>query len=151
MKRVLTYGTFDLFHVGHLSILERLRGLGDHLSVGISTDQFNAKKGKVCVVSYAERVAIVSALRCVDEIIPEENWEQKVGDIKRLKIDIFGMGHDWQGKFDNLAKYCEVVYLPRTEGVSTTELRTKISMKHSPLLDPRAKKELPTKVRPHLK
>jgi glycerol-3-phosphate cytidylyltransferase len=146
MKRVLTYGTFDLFHIGHLNILERLRGLGDYLAVAISTDEFNAVKGKQCVVSYAERAAIVSALRCVDEVIPEENWDQKAGDISRLKIDIFGMGHDWQGKFDHLAKYCEVVYLPRTEGVSTTELRTKISIKHNPLLDIRAKDELLAKL-----
>jgi glycerol-3-phosphate cytidylyltransferase len=151
MKRVITYGTFDLFHIGHLNILERLRALGDSLAVGISTDEFNATKGKQCVVSYAERAAIVSALRCVDEVIPEENWEQKVNDIARLKIAVFGMGHDWQGKFDHLSKYCEVVYLPRTEGVSTTELRTKISIKHNPLIDMRAKKGTLAKARADLK
>jgi glycerol-3-phosphate cytidylyltransferase len=131
MKRVITYGTFDLFHIGHLNILERLRSLGDYLVVGISTDKFNAQKGKQCVVPYAERSAIVSALRCVDEIVPEERWEQKVDDVARFKIDIFGMGDDWKGKFDNLSKYCQVIYLPRTEGVSTTELQTKITIRHN--------------------
>lgn len=149
MKRVITYGTFDLFHIGHLNILERLRALGDYLVVGISTDEFNAQKGKQCVVSYAERAAIVSALRCVDEVIPEERWEQKADDVSRLKIDIFGMGSDWQGKFDDLSKYCQVVYLPRTEGVSTTELRTTISIKHNPR--PRAGQGSLAKPRPHLK
>src|SRR6202012_5942556 len=112
MKRVLTYGTFDLFHIGHLNILERLRALGDGLVVGISTDDFNHKKGKQCVVSYAERAAIVGALRCVDEIVPEENWEQKVDDIRRYGISTFGMGSDWQGKCDNRSKDGADVYLP---------------------------------------
>ena len=127
MKRIITYGTFDLFHVGHLNLLERLRALGDHLTVGVSTDGFNDTKGKQCVVSYEDRARIIAALRCVDAIIPEETWEQKPNDIQSLKIDVFGMGHDWAGKFDDLTQYCDVVYLPRTEGVSTTSLRTLIS------------------------
>jgi glycerol-3-phosphate cytidylyltransferase len=134
MKRVITYGTFDLFHIGHLNILERLRALGDHLVVAISTDDFNTIKNKQCVVPYAERARIVRALRCVDEVIPEENWEQKIDDITRLQINVFGMGSDWEGKFDHLAKHCDVVYLPRTEGISTTSLRTTISIKHNPLI-----------------
>jgi glycerol-3-phosphate cytidylyltransferase len=140
MKRVITYGTFDLFHIGHLNILERLRALGDQLVVAVSTDDFNTAKGKLCVVPYAERAAIVAALRCVDDVVPEENWEQKADDIARLNIGVFGMGDDWRGKFDHLAKYCEVVYLPRTEGVSTRELRSKISIKHNPLRDIRDKR-----------
>ena len=135
MKRVITYGTFDLFHIGHLNILERLRAMGDHLVVAISTENFSALKGKKSVVSFAERARIVAALRCVDEVIPEENWEQKIGDIRRLNINLFGMGDDWNGKFDHLSKYCDVVYLPRTEGVSTTFLREKISISHNPFLD----------------
>jgi glycerol-3-phosphate cytidylyltransferase len=132
MKRVITYGTFDLFHIGHLNILERLRMLGDQLVVAVSTDEFNATKGKRSVVPFAERARIVSALKCVDEVIPENNWEQKIEDICSLKIAVFGMGHDWEGKFDFLKKHCEVVYLPRTEGVSTTHLRETISVKHNP-------------------
>jgi glycerol-3-phosphate cytidylyltransferase len=132
-RRVITYGTFDLFHIGHLNILERLRALGGHLAVGISTDAFNATKGKKSVIPYVERVAIVRALRCVDEVFPEETWEQKPGDIKRLRIDTFGMGDDWRGKFDHLSEFCEVVYLPRTEGVSTTFLLSEISVKHRPM------------------
>jgi glycerol-3-phosphate cytidylyltransferase len=127
MKRIITYGTFDLFHVGHLNLLERLRALGDHLTVGVSTDAFNDIKSKQCVVSYEERARIIAALRCVDAVIPEETWEQKPDDIRTLKIDVFGMGHDWAGRFDDLAQYCDIVYLPRTEGVSTTSLRTLIS------------------------
>lgn len=123
MKRVLTYGTFDLLHIGHLNLLERLRAMGDHLTVAISTDEFNRIKGKRCVMPYDERIRLVAALRCVDAVIPETNWEQKPGDVQRLGIDVFGMGHDWEGKFDHLSAYCDVVYLPRTGGISTTILR----------------------------
>lgn len=123
MKRVLTYGTFDLLHVGHLNLLERLRALGDHLTVAVSTDDFNRVKGKKCVVPFGERMRLVAALRCVDAVIPEEHWDQKPGDIQRLDIDLFGMGDDWTGRFDALSRYCDVVYLPRTDGISTTLLR----------------------------
>lgn len=124
MKRtVLTYGTFDLFHVGHLNLLIRLRQMGDELIVGVSTDEFNALKGKKTVVPFCDRVEIVKALKCVDRVIPEENWEQKVGDIKCYGVSTFGMGNDWEGRFDELKAHCEVVYLPRTEGVSSTHLR----------------------------
>lgn len=124
MKRVvLTYGTFDLFHVGHLKLLTRLRSLGDELIVGVSTDEFNAEKGKKTVIPFHDRVAIIEGLRCVDKVIPERAWEQKKSDILKLNVTTFGMGHDWQGKFDELKEFCEVVYLPRTEGISSTQIK----------------------------
>lgn len=122
-KVVLTYGTFDLFHVGHLNLLKRLRKLGDYLIVGVSTDQFNEGKGKKTIISFDDRIKIVSALKCVDLAIPEENWDQKVGDIKKYGVSIFGMGHDWNGHFDFLKEHCDVVYLPRTDGISSTALK----------------------------
>ena len=122
MKRVITYGTFDLLHYGHINLLKRARALGDYLVVAISTDEFNKKmKNKVCVQSYEERKTILESLRFVDLVIPEENWEQKVRDVQMYQIDTFCMGSDWVGKFDFLKEYCEVVYLSRTEGISTTE------------------------------
>ncbi|QYJ03273.1 adenylyltransferase/cytidyltransferase family protein [Nocardioides panacisoli] len=128
MKRVITYGTFDLFHIGHLNLLERLAELGDHLTVAVSTDEFNLGKGKVCSMPYDERSRIVGALRCVDRVIQEESWDQKPRDVQELGIDVFGIGDDWQGKFDHLAQYCEVVYLTRTHGISTTSLKLDIAM-----------------------
>ncbi|MGB9372953.1 MAG: adenylyltransferase/cytidyltransferase family protein [Jiangellales bacterium] len=119
----ITYGTFDLFHIGHLRILERTRALCDRMVVGVSTDEFNALKGKRTAVPFHDRASIVSALRCVDEVIPEESWDQKQGDITRHSVDLLVMGDDWRGQFDDLADLCEVVYLPRTPGISTTELR----------------------------
>lgn len=124
--RVLTYGTFDIFHIGHLRLLERLRALGDHLTVGVSTDAFNALKGKNSLVSFEDRVALVAACRHVDAVIPEEHWEQKRIDIERLGIDIFGMGDDWSGHFDDLQDLCRVVYLPRTAGVSSSSLKAQM-------------------------
>lgn len=123
MKTVLTYGTFDLFHIGHLRLLQRLRALGDRLVVGVSTDEFNHIKGKKTVVPFADRIEIVRALECVDLAIPETGWEQKVGDIQRHEVSVFGMGGDWEGRFDELKAHCEVVYLPRTEGISSTHVR----------------------------
>lgn len=123
MRRVLTYGTFDLFHVGHIRLLERARALGDYLVVGLSTDEFNLIKGKNSVFSYAERCAILSAVRHVDKIIPEDNWDQKVSDVLANEIDVFVIGDDWQGKFDFLKPHCEVTYLPRTAGISTTYIK----------------------------
>jgi glycerol-3-phosphate cytidylyltransferase len=122
-KTVLTYGTFDLFHVGHLRLLKRLKALGDHLIVAVSTDAFNAIKHKQVVIPYAERAEIVRSIRYVDEVIAEENWDQKIPDVKAHAVDVFAMGDDWQGKFDFLKPYCEVVYLPRTEGISSSELK----------------------------
>lgn len=123
MKRVITYGTFDLFHLGHLNILKRARELGDYLIVGVSTDEFNEIKGKRCVYPYDHRAEIVEAIRYVDLVIPEACWEQKVKDIREHEIDVFVMGDDWEGEFDFLSEFCDVVYLPRTENISSTEIK----------------------------
>lgn len=126
MKTVLTYGTFDLFHIGHLNILKRARELGDKLIVAVSTDEFNATKGKTTLMPFEHRVELVRSVRFVDEVIAESNWEQKINDVQQHKVDVFVMGSDWQGKFDFLKPYCEVVYLPRTDNVSSTELKKAI-------------------------
>lgn len=122
-KTVLTYGTFDLLHVGHLNLLERLRKLGDRLVVGISTDEFNTRKGKRTVIPFEDRHRLVEALSCVDMVIPESSWEQKRSDIENYGVDIFGIGSDWRGKFDELEACCTVVYLDRTDGISSTQLK----------------------------
>ena len=119
---MVTYGTFDLFHIGHVRILKRLRALGDRLYVGCATNEFNAIKGKQTVIPYGERVEVLRACRFVEDVFPEKHWDQKPDDIRRLEIDIFGMGADWEGKFDDLSSLCQVVYLPRTEEVSTTSV-----------------------------
>ena len=130
MKTVITYGTFDLFHIGHLRLLERakaLAGEGGKLIVAVSTDRFNrVEKNKYCTVRDVDRMEIVAALRCVDQVIPEDNWEQKRTDVEKYGVDIFVMGDDWKGKFDFLKSQCEVVYLPRTPDVSSTELKSVI-------------------------
>lgn len=123
MKTILTYGTFDLLHIGHLNMLERLSAMGDRLVVGISSDEFNLLKGKQSINSYSERARIVAALKCVDEVFSEDSWNQKESDIKRFNVDVFGIGDDWKGKFDELSDYCEVVYLERTPSISTTSLK----------------------------
>lgn len=124
MKKVITYGTFDLLHYGHVNLLQRAKELGDYLIVAISTDEFNwNKKQKKCYFSYEERKRLVEAIRYVDLVIPEEEWEQKVSDVKEFKIDTFVIGEDWEGKFDFLKDYCEVVYLPRTPEISTTQIK----------------------------
>ncbi|EST13205.1 glycerol-3-phosphate cytidylyltransferase [Sporolactobacillus laevolacticus] len=123
MKRVLTYGTFDLLHYGHINLLRRAKELGDYLVVGLSTDEFNAIKHKEAYHSYENRKLILEAIRYVDEVIPEKDWDQKISDVKENNIDIFVMGDDWKGKFDFLNDYCEVVYLPRTVGISTTKIK----------------------------
>ena len=122
-KTVLTYGTFDLLHYGHLEILKRASLLGDKLIVGISTDKFNELKGKKCVLPYKKRKQLLESLDYVDKVIPEDNWDQKETDIKDNNVDVFVMGNDWDGKFDDLNKYCKVIYLPRTKGISTTKLK----------------------------
>ncbi|MFK5705651.1 glycerol-3-phosphate cytidylyltransferase [Ligilactobacillus sp. LYQ112] len=127
MKRVLTYGTFDLLHRGHVRLLERAAALGDELTVGLSTDEFNRIKGKHAYMSYADREYILKAIRYVDRVIPERSWDQKVVDVQRYHIDTFVMGDDWQGKFDFLKDYCEVIYLPRTQDISTTKIKTDLS------------------------
>lgn len=126
MRKVITYGTFDLLHNGHINILKRAKELGDHLTVGLSTDEFNLLKGKSSYHSYENRKLILSAIRYVDSIIPETNWNQKISDINQHNIDLFVMGDDWVGEFDNLSEYCKVIYLPRTVGISTAKIKKDI-------------------------
>lgn len=132
MKRVLTYGTFDLLHYGHINILKRAKALGDYLVVALSTDEFNEIKGKKAYHNYETRKLMLEAVRYVDLVIPEKTWEQKIDDIKRYEIDVLVMGDDWAGsdKFDYLKDYCEVVYLPRTEGVSTTKIKQELGLQN---------------------
>ena len=127
-KVVITYGTFDMFHIGHLNLLKRAKNLGDYLIVGVSTDEFNESKGKKTLIPYKQRVEIIKAIKYVDLVIPEIKWEQKLDDIKKHKVDLFVMGDDWKGKFDFLEKYCKVVYLPRTKNISTTQLKKSLTM-----------------------
>lgn len=129
MKKVITYGTFDLLHKGHVRLLKRAAALGDHLTVCLSSDEFNAIKGKKAYTSYEDRKYILEAIRYVDEVIPEKNWDQKIKDVQDNDIDIFVMGDDWKGKFDFLKDYCEVIYLPRTEGISTTKIKEDLGLK----------------------
>lgn len=124
MQRVLTYGTFDTLHYGHIRLLQRARALGDYLIVGLSTDEFNASKNKQAFHSWEERKAHLEALRYVDLVIPEMTWEQKVDDVKLYHVDVFTMGSDWEGKFDELKALCKVIYLERTNGISSTMIRT---------------------------
>ena len=123
-KTVLTYGTFDLLHYGHLEILRKASLLGNKLIVGLSTDKFNEIKGKTCVLPYQKRKELLESLDYVGKVIPENNWDQKVTDIQGNNIDIFVMGDDWEGKFDELKVFCEVIYLPRTKGISSSKLRS---------------------------
>ena len=124
MKKVITYGTFDLLHYGHINLLQRAKALGDYLVVALSTDEFNWKeKQKKCYFSQEERKRLLEAIRYVDLVIPENCWEQKVQDVKEYHIDTFVMGDDWMGKFDFLKEYCNVVYLPRTPDISTTQIK----------------------------
>ncbi|MCM3585201.1 glycerol-3-phosphate cytidylyltransferase [Mesobacillus maritimus] len=126
MRKVLTYGTFDLLHWGHINLLKRAKNLGDYLIVAISTDEFNKLKDKKSYHSYENRKLILESIRYVDEVIPENTWEQKVQDVNKHEVDIFVMGDDWKGKFDFLKDYCEVIYLPRTEGISTTQIKKEL-------------------------
>ncbi len=127
MKRVITYGTFDLLHYGHINLLQRAKELGDYLVVALSTDEFNQNKGKKSYFTYEERKRMLEAIRYVDLIIPEENWEQKTDDVKQYCIDVFVMGNDWEGKFDFLKEEgVEVVYLERTPDISTTQIKEEL-------------------------
>ncbi|RRG04293.1 MAG: glycerol-3-phosphate cytidylyltransferase [Lactobacillus sp.] len=128
MKTVLTYGTFDLLHWGHIRLLERASKLGDKLIVGLSTDEFNAVKHKEAYHSYEHRKYILEAIRYVDLVIPENDWDQKITDVKKYHVDTFVMGDDWKGQFDFLKDYCEVIYLPRTNGISTTKIKDDLSL-----------------------
>lgn len=123
MKRVITYGTFDVLHYGHINLLRRAKALGDYLMVGLSSDEFNKIKNKKSYYTYEQRKTILEACRYVDLVFPENNWEQKRDDIKKYEADIFVMGDDWKGKFDFLSDLCEVVYLPRTPDVSSTQTK----------------------------
>lgn len=130
MKRIITYGTFDLLHYGHINLLRRAKALGDYLVVGLSTDEFNWNaKHKKCYFSYEKRKQLLEAIRYVDLVIPEENWEQKTSDVELYKIDTFVMGDDWKGKFDFLKSQCEVVYLERTPEISTTQIKKDLEKK----------------------
>ncbi|MCI6729163.1 MAG: glycerol-3-phosphate cytidylyltransferase [Candidatus Faecousia sp.] len=127
MKRVITYGTFDLLHYGHINLLRRAKAQGDYLIVALSTDEFNwREKQKKSYFTYEERKAMLEAIRYVDLVIPEENWEQKKTDVAKYDIDVFVMGDDWAGKFDFLKDQCQVVYLPRTPEISTTKIKEEL-------------------------
>ncbi|WP_100009957.1 glycerol-3-phosphate cytidylyltransferase [Lentibacillus sediminis] len=128
MRRVITYGTFDLLHTGHINLLRRAKEFGDYLIVAISADEFNAIKGKEAYYTFEQRKAILEAIRYVDEVIPERTWEQKVEDVQKHEVDVFVMGDDWVGKFDFLKDHCDVVYLPRTVGISTTKIKTDLNL-----------------------
>lgn len=130
MKRVLTYGTYDLLHYGHIRLLKRAKALGDYLIVALSTDEFNAIKGKKAYHNYETRKEMLESIRYVDLVIPEKNWEQKINDVKEYKVDLVVMGSDWAGNsnFEALKKYCEVVYLDRTENISTTKIKEELKL-----------------------
>ncbi len=127
MKKVITYGTFDLLHYGHINLLKRAKEMGDYLIVALSTNEFNEGKGKKCFFSYEERKKLLEAIRYVDLVIPETRWEQKIDDVKEFKVDTFVIGDDWEGKFDFLKDYCEVVYLSRTPEISTTKIKQELN------------------------
>ncbi len=129
MKRVITYGTFDLLHYGHINLLRRAKQYGDYLIVALSTDEFNLLKGKKSFFDYEKRKQLLEAIRYVDLVIPENSWEQKIDDVKTYHVDTFVMGGDWTGKFDYLKEYCDVVYLERTPEVSTTMIKEQLNKK----------------------
>jgi glycerol-3-phosphate cytidylyltransferase len=127
MKKIITYGTFDLLHHGHISLLRRARELGDHLTVALSTEEFNLIKGKKCFHTFDHRVALLDAIRYVDQVIPEVSWDQKLHDVVSRKIHTFVIGDDWTGHFDFLRPHCNVIYLPRTPDVSTTSIKQRLA------------------------
>lgn len=131
MKRVITYGTFDLLHFGHIELLRRAKEMGDYLIVALSSDEFNRIKNKKSYYNYEHRKMMLEAIRYVDLVIPENNWDQKIDDVQTYHIDTFVMGHDWHGEFDFLKEYCEVIYLKRTEGISTTKIKEELYGKES--------------------
>lgn len=127
MKKVITYGTFDLLHWGHIRLLERAKQLGDHLTIVLSTDEFNLLKDKKAFHNYEQRKYLLEAIKHVDQVIPETTWDQKVTDIRSNHIDIFVMGDDWKGHFDFLSDHCEVCYLERTKDISTTYIKQQLA------------------------
>lgn len=128
MKRVITYGSFDLFHFGHIALLKRAKNLGDYLIVGLSSDEFHKSKGKSAFYTYEQRKIFLESCRYVDLVITEQCWKQKIDDIVKFQVDIFVMGDDWAGKFDFLKKHCKVIYLPRTSKISTSEIKAYINL-----------------------
>lgn len=128
MKTIITYGTFDLLHRGHIELLRRAREMGDRLVVGLSTDEFNAKKNKRAFFKYEERKLILESIRYVDMVFAEDSWDQKSTDIRNHGAQLLVMGADWAGKFDDLKNLCEVIYLPRTEGISTSTVKARLSL-----------------------
>ena len=126
MRRVITYGTYDLLHYGHIELLRRAREMGDYLIVALSTDEFNQIKNKKSYYDFEQRKMMLESIRYVDLVIPEDGWGQKETDVDRYDVDVFVMGHDWEGKFDFLKDKCEVVYLKRTEGISTTKIKQEL-------------------------
>lgn len=128
MKRIITYGTFDLLHYGHINLLRRAKQEGDYLVVALSTDEFNLEsKNKICYFNYEKRKALLEAVRYVDLVIPEKSWEQKSEDINLYHINSFVMGDDWKGEFDFLKDHCDVVYLSRTPEISTTQIKADLN------------------------
>ncbi|SHH81077.1 glycerol-3-phosphate cytidylyltransferase [Clostridium grantii] len=128
MKRIITYGTFDLLHYGHINLLKRAKKQGDYLIVALSSDEFNEMKGKKCYFSFEERKKLLESIRYVDLVIEETNWEQKIHDAKEYRVEKLVMGNDWEGKFDYMKEYCEVVYLPRTPEISTTKIKNELKL-----------------------
>lgn len=127
-RTVITYGTFDMFHIGHLRLLQRIQEYGDNVIVAVSTDSFNSIKGKKCIIPFEQRSEIVKNIKGIDLVIPEDSWEQKISDIQKYNVTTFIIGCDWEGKFDHLEEFCDVVYLPRTDGISTTEIKKILSI-----------------------
>lgn len=130
MRRVLTYGTFDLLHFGHIRLLQRAKNQGDYLIVALSTDEFNEIKGKKAYHSYEKRKLMLEAIRYVDLVIPEKSWEQKISDVKNYSVDVVVMGSDWanSSKFDYLKDYCELIFLDRTPGISTSQIKNDLGL-----------------------
>jgi glycerol-3-phosphate cytidylyltransferase len=123
MRTIITYGTFDILHIGHINLLRRARELGDRLIVGLSTDEFNGKKHKTSLLDYENRKVVLEAIRHVDLVIPEQTWEQKLEDVEKYAVDTFVIGDDWRGEFDFLGEFCKVVYLPRTADISSSSIK----------------------------
>ncbi len=128
MKRIITYGTFDLMHYGHIRLLKRAKALGDYVIVGLSTDEFNQQKDKKAYHNFETRKKMLEAIRYVDLVIPEDSWDQKKNDIEKYQVDVFCIGDDWEGEFDDLNSSCEVHYFSRTKGVSTTKIKNELGV-----------------------
>lgn len=128
MRKIITYGTFDMLHYGHINLLKKAKELGDYLIVGLSTNEFNKVKGKKCYFDFEERKKLLESIRYVDLVIPENDWDQKIEDVLEFKVDVFTIGDDWKGEFDFLSEYCEVKYISRTPEISTTKIKKDLSL-----------------------